>query len=138
MHVAWRECVRAAWPEGAGRLSPCGRAVAGDLSLTPPPPPPPSPGLPTPLPPRPSPPAAGDDAASLFSKPSSNRGPPSLGQRVCAALPYLVPFIDVVAMGIEALRTVPQLTWVHDLPSECVVWGVCVRVEINQQQTRSL
>lgn len=81
--------------------------------------PPLPPGLPTPPTPRPAPPSAGDDAASLFSRRSSTRGPPSLGQRVCAALPYLVPFIDVVAMGIEALRTVPQLTWVHDLPSEC-------------------
>ena len=115
----WRECARAACPEGERtRLSPCGaRAVGGGLSLTPTPPLPP--GLPTLPTPRPAPPSAGDDAASLFSRPSSTRGPPSLGQRVCAALPYLVPFIDVVAMGIEALRTVPQLTWVHELPSEC-------------------
>ena len=68
--------------------------------------------------PLPTPPAADSGAEPLFPGSGRKRGPPTLLQRVSAALFYLVPYIDVVEMGNTVLKTFPQMQGIHNVPSE--------------------
>lgn len=67
--------------------------------------------------PLPTPPAADSSGAEpLFPGTSRKRGPPTLLQRLAAAVFYLVPYIDVVEMGNTILKTFPQMQGLHNIP----------------------
>ena len=74
--------------------------------------------LQAPSPPLPTPPAADSGAEPLFPGTSRKRGPPTLLQRLAAAVFYLVPYIDVVEMGNTILKTFPQMQGIHNIPRE--------------------